>query len=316
MPRRPLSLKWKAILAAAAILVVVATMRGCVATSYLIPSTGMENTLYRGERILVNRWSYGLRLPLEGLWGCRRWLSRTPERGDVVVFNNPANLEQPVIGRREVFIGRCVGLPGDTLMVDSLFCADPSGQHTPDHKSLYAYPLHREAQMDSLLATLHIGTSPLMGGDSLRHVRSFSRYEYYLLQQAIGPDCWLQPLHGQATAGPLRPLVVPRRGKPIAVQPWNLTLLRNTLVLHEGRQADVRHDTLFVDGRPVTQCTFTQDYYWMASDNSVNLTDSRLFGFVPHSHLIGRAARIWFSKEADSKPLQGFRWTRIGQRIE
>jgi signal peptidase I len=47
---------------------VVVLLRGCVATSYLIPSSGMENSLYQGERILVNKWSYGLRLPFMKLW--------------------------------------------------------------------------------------------------------------------------------------------------------------------------------------------------------------------------------------------------------
>lgn len=48
---------------------VVVLLRGCVATSYLIPSSGMENSLYQSERILVNKWSYGLRLPFMKLWG-------------------------------------------------------------------------------------------------------------------------------------------------------------------------------------------------------------------------------------------------------
>lgn len=40
---------------------------------------------------------------------------------DILVFNNPANLSEPVIDRREVFISRCIGTPGDTLLIDSLF---------------------------------------------------------------------------------------------------------------------------------------------------------------------------------------------------
>ena len=90
----------------AAVLTVL-LLRGCVATSYHIPSGGMENTLLRGERILVNKWSYGLRLPLMSWWGYHRWADSPVGRQDIVVFNNPANLSQPVIDRRETFIGRC-----------------------------------------------------------------------------------------------------------------------------------------------------------------------------------------------------------------
>lgn len=58
---------WKITGAIIGIILVVVLLRGCVMTSYLIPSSGMENSLFQGERILVNKWSYGLRLPS---WRC------------------------------------------------------------------------------------------------------------------------------------------------------------------------------------------------------------------------------------------------------
>lgn len=48
--------------------------------------------------------------------------------------------------------------------------------------------------------------------------------------------------------------------------------------MHEGKQAEIKNDTLYIDGKPTQHCFFTKDYYWMASNNSVNLSDSRLFG--------------------------------------
>ena len=86
------------------VILAVVLLRGCVATSYSIPSSGMENSLYRGERILVNKWSYGLRLPFMGLWGYHRWAERPVHKEDILVFNNPANLLQATIDRKEVFI--------------------------------------------------------------------------------------------------------------------------------------------------------------------------------------------------------------------
>ena len=67
-------------------------LRGCVAIPYLIPSSGMENSLYRGERILVNKWSYGLRLPFMAWLGYHRWGDKPVRKDDIIVFNNPANL--------------------------------------------------------------------------------------------------------------------------------------------------------------------------------------------------------------------------------
>ena len=57
-------------------------------------------------------------------------------------------------------------------------------------------------------------------------------------------------------------------------------------------------ERILVDGKPVKQYIFRQNYYWMASNNPVNLFDSRLFGLVPHSHVVGRAFRIWYSPDS------------------
>ena len=296
--------------------VCVLLLRGCAFTSCLIPSTGMENSIFQGERILVNKWSYGLRLPMMSFLSYHRWGERPVKRQDIVVFNNPARIQQPVIDRREVYISRCIGVPGDTLLVDSLFFASSAETgFNPDKKRLYAYPAGKEMTVDSLIQALAIADDGLMGSDDSTHVRSFSHYEYYLLEQTLPAPSWIQPL-SPSTQRPLQPLVVPGKGSAIEVHPWNITLLRNTLVMHEGRQAEIKNDTLYVDGQSVTKGYFTKDYYWMGSNNTINLSDSRLFGFVPQDHIIGKAWIIWFSKEKGSDCLEGYRWNRFFQRVK
>lgn len=295
---------------------VVVLLRGCVATSYLIPSSGMENSLYQGERILVNKWSYGLRLPFMKLWGYHRWADSPVQKEDILVFNNPANLSEPVIDRREVFISRCIGTPGDTLLIDSLFSVIPSEKNAPDQKFLYSYPSQREQQLDSLLSILSIAPNQLLGQDSIKNIRSFSRYEHYLLEQAMNGNCWIEPIVKEDPMEMLKPLIIPSKGKAIRVYPWNKTLLRNTLVLHEKKQAEIKNDTLYVEGKPVQHCYFTKDYYWVGANNAINLSDSRLFGFVPEDHIIGKASIIWFSKEKGTGPFSGYRWGKIWKRVE
>ena len=307
-------LKW--ILAFAGAIAVVLLLRGFAFTSCLIPSTGMENSLFQGERILVNKWSYGLRLPLMSLFSYHRWCERSVRQQDVVVFNNPAAIGQPTIDRREIYISRCIGTPGDTLLVDSLFSvSSPEAQFNPDKKRLYSYPATKEQLITSLMQTLSITNDGLMGSNDSTHVRSFSRYEYYLLEQAISDQNWIQPLT-EKSEKELKPLIVPGKGKALRVYPWNITLLRNTLVMHEGKQAEIKNDTLYIDGKPTQHCFFTKDYYWMASNNSVNLSDSRLFGFVPQDHIIGKASLIWFSKEKGTGIFDGYRWNRFFQSVK
>ncbi len=298
-------------------LLLVVLFRACAFTTCYIPSTGMENTLLPGDRIVVNKWSYGLRLPLMSLWGYHRWGERSVQREEIVVFNNPADRKERTISCRSIFTGRCVGLPGDTLWVDSLFNLSTGMPYNPDRTSLYAYPPQREGELLQLLRQLAIPTGEVLGKDSAHHLRSFSHYEYYLLEQAIGTPCWIQEHDTGRHAEQQRSiLTVPRKGATIEVQPWNRTLLCNTLVLHESRHAEIKEDTLYIDGKPAQHCTFTQDYYWVSANNFINLADSRLFGFVPHSHLIGRAVRIWFSKEPGTGITEGYRWERLGKGVE
>ena len=308
--------KFKWIFAFAGAIAVVLLLRGFAFTSCLIPSTGMENSLFQGERILVNKWSYGLRVPLMSLFSYHRWCERSVRQQDVVVFNNPAAIGQPTIDRREIYISRCLGVPGDTLLVDSLFSvSSPEAQFNPDKKRLYSYPATKEQLITSLMQTLSITNDGLMGSNDSTHVRSFSRYEYYLLEQAISDQNWIQPLT-EKSEKELKPLIVPGKGKALRVYPWNITLLRNTLVMHEGKQAEIKNDTLYIDGKPTQHCFFTKDYYWMASNNSVNLSDSRLFGFVPQDHIIGKASLIWFSKEKGTGIFDGYRWNRFFQSVK
>lgn len=202
------------------------------------------------------------------------------------------------------------------MLIDSLFnVVDRNTQLGPDRKQLYTYPQTKEQQLDSLLSILSIGSNELMGQHEGKNVRSFSRYEYYLLEQAMNGKSWIQPL-SQSRQEETKPLIIPGKGKAVRVYPWNRTLLRNTLVLHEGKQAEIRNDTLYIEGRPSQHCYFTKDYYWMASNNSVNLSDSRLFGFVPQDHVIGKASRIWFSKKDHTGIFNGYRWNRFFQPVK
>ncbi|GGC82408.1 signal peptidase I [Vreelandella lutescens] len=87
------------------VLLVVLVVRSFIVEPFQIPSGSMKPTLEVGDFILVNKFSYGLRLPVVH----HRFLEvNDPERGDVMVFRFP---EEPAVN----FIKRVVGLPGDRI---------------------------------------------------------------------------------------------------------------------------------------------------------------------------------------------------------
>jgi signal peptidase I len=293
----------------------VSLVRCFAFSSVTIPTDGMAPSLYSGERILVNRWSYGLRLPLMSLFGYHRLHESKPAYGDVIVFNNPLSRSASV-ERRELFISRCIARPGDTVMVDSCFSLLSAGEWrliNADHN--YSIPKERMAELDSLLCLLSIPADTLMELDSLRMYRNFSHADYCKLEAALDTALWVAPIDSGVRPH-IHKLVVPARGMDIAVDKWNRTLLMNTLILHEGRDVCLAGDTLLVDGEPATTCHFNKDYYWVLSDYVRNTSDSRLFGFLPSDHIVGRASVVWYSKDPKQGLLSGYRSGRFFHKVK
>lgn len=87
------------------VLLIVLVLRSFIAEPFRIPSESMLPTLQVGDFIVVNKFAYGLRLPV-----LHTQILETgePERGDVVVFRYPRN---PDVN----YIKRIVGLPGDRI---------------------------------------------------------------------------------------------------------------------------------------------------------------------------------------------------------
>ena len=279
----------------AAVLISVGLVKTLLVTSCFIPSAGMENSLYQGEGVLVNKWSYGLRLPLQAWWGYHRIGASRVEKGDIVVFNSPMPREEhTAVERRPLYISRCIGSAGDTLMLNKDLIQVEGPVFSPDAKDLYVYPADQEERLLALLDTLGIQGNLLAGyTEDGSYIRSFSYYESYLISQKVGKSLPLVPLN-ERHPEKAYPFVVPAKGQVVKVYPWNVTLLCNTIRLHEHRQATIKGDTLYVEGSPVGHYCFSKDYYWVASNDPVNLRDSRLFGFVPEDHLIGKAWRVWY----------------------
>lgn len=101
--RQPWWMEWTAGLFP--VILAVFLLRAFVAEPFKIPSGSMEPTLVPGDLILVNKFIYGLRLPL---LDTRLTPGESPQRGDVIVFRLP---KDPRID----YIKRIVGLPGDTV---------------------------------------------------------------------------------------------------------------------------------------------------------------------------------------------------------
>jgi signal peptidase I len=95
-------------------------VRAIGVTLYSISDTGLEPVFQAGDRVMVNRWSYGLRVGgKDSFFGYGRIARQSVEKGDLVAFENPQNND-------EIFIYRCKGLPGDTIVHEGKTLVVPS----------------------------------------------------------------------------------------------------------------------------------------------------------------------------------------------
>ena len=89
------------------IILIVLVIRSFIFEPFRIPSDSMMPTLLDGDFIFVNKWAYGLRLPV---LNTKILAIGEPKRGDVIVFRKPQDLSTN-------YIKRLIGLPGDRIVV-------------------------------------------------------------------------------------------------------------------------------------------------------------------------------------------------------
>ena len=100
----------KFLLALAIALLLMLCFRTLVFTIYTVEGSGLSPTFLPGDRVLVNRWSYGLRVGGDGgVFHYGRIGRQTVSLGDIVAFEHPQ-----VSG--QVLLCRCKALPGDTIL--------------------------------------------------------------------------------------------------------------------------------------------------------------------------------------------------------
>lgn len=103
---------------------------------------------------------------------------------------------------------------------------------------------------------------------------------------------------------------IPKKGVTINLTLQNLAFYDRLITVYENHKLEVKDGKIYIDEKPASTYTFTYNYYWMMGDNRHNSQDSRFWGFVPETHIVGKASLIWFSWD------KGPRWNRIFKNIK
>lgn len=274
-----------------------------------IPSGSMEETLLPGDYVLVTKQP-----------------GRLPDlrRNEVVVFTR--HLEGT---GRSFFIKRCVGLPGDTLVIregqvriNGKALAEPVLS-----KRLYRVWCDNPDQIANIAGSrgIEIWRRYFKGKTTESVSMILTAGQRSAIEKAAGidsvradigtndPEQWVEPRDKlfKWTADNFGPLVIPRKGLQIPLNRRNFLLYKRTIEQLESRQIEMRKGRCYMDEEPSETYTFRRNYYFMMGDNRNLSDDSRYRGFVPEEEIIGKARLIIFSSDST-----GFRWNRVLRVIQ
>ncbi len=239
--------------------------------------------------------------------------------------------------RRENYVKRCVGLPGQTLQIkDRVVYLDGKPNKEPDQVQ-YSYKLEFQKgastfdlmeRYDDLLKELNIsqedltsmnmtGTLPLT-----RHaVEELKKHKEIVKSITLNTEARVGDLYPlNAVTGWTRdnygPVWIPKKGATLDLTMDNIAVYERPIKVYEGNELEVKNGQIYINGRLAKQYTFKLDYYWMMGDNRHNSADSRYWGFVPEDHIVGKPIFVWWSSDPDRKGFNGIRWNRIGKIVD
>jgi signal peptidase I len=112
------------------------------------------------------------------------------------------------------------------------------------------------------------------------------------------------------------PVWVPKKGVTVTLTDKNIAQFRRIIKVYEHNTLEERNGQFIINGKPTNQYTFKYDYYFMMGDNRHNSQDSRFWGFVPETHIVGKPWFIWLSIDKDRGFPNNIRWNRLFRGVK
>ncbi len=329
----------------------------------VVPTGSMENTIKIGDALFVEKVSYGVRVPFTPIGipfsefinrnayvdKARLPYMRLPgwsklKSNDIVVFNYPADSVFDAIDRKDAYVKRLVGMPGDSIQYKEgelyvngkLFVPkkDALVQHRYRITTKNMFSPELLYQEYGLLQSTDYNIEGKMGENYVYTFKALtedmqkafkSNSSVVEIERIISPKGhkeygmgnikdslnsfpidrdWNQDFYG--------PYYVPKKGDVVKLDKSNIELYRRIIRDYEHHKLSIQGDKILIDGKETNQYTIGQDYFFMSGDNRNQSLDSRFFGPVPEENIIGRPILVWANMNGMFEPApKKFIWSRF-----
>lgn len=260
----------------------------CCYTSFKIPSDSMEPVLLAGDRIVVDKTCRGARLfdVFAALRNEKVAIRRLPALGsfrynDVLVFNFPykERWDSICFDVMKYYVKRCIALPGDTLEIRNGFYRVSGVKET------------------------------------LGNVASQQRVS--LLTRETAPEGVMNTFPWNEKLGwtikEFGPLPVPAKGQVVKMDSLSWLFYRQLIGWEQGKSLKIKENRVSLGDSIISQYRFLENYYFVSGDKMENSQDSRYWGMLPEAFIVGKAVRVWHSKEPGTGE---WRWNRFLLKIK
>lgn len=247
------------------------------------------------------------------------------------------------LDKRENYIKRCVGMPGDVLSIhDRQVHINGEPLENPEDLE-YSYRLvtnignitdghirkiREELELPYLRDLSYVPGAPNVLNTNLT-AEQVRKAESLNFVQAVLPvrdtvkhvDDHLRVFPNDIrydwTPDEFGPLLIPGEGITVELNSMELPKYRRAIEVYEGNTVEEKDGKIFINGEESDSYTFKMNYYFLMGDNRHNSLDSRFWGFVPEDHIVGKAVFIWFSKQNQNDHVDSrIRWERMFQSVK
>lgn len=305
----------------------------------------MASTLLPGDRVIVNKFRAGLRLPISIIGipgtnspyvdGVRLPYLRLPalkklRRQEVIVFNSPIGADKP-IDRKKLMISRLIGLPSDTVLikdkvvtVNNIVVEAPVLSRTEYRVVTSGQPIRldflREFNIEKPRSVADIGIfdtdlpKDAVGNlEKMPGIKTVRETKQYLGDASV--DYYPVSNFFMWNRDQFGTFRVPAKGMTVGLDIRTIDFYRDMIETQERHNVLIDFSGVHIDGKLVTSYTFEKDYYFVLSDNRDNPDDSRKIGFVPADHVLGVAKRVIWSSQHEFPYVRKFHPERIFRRV-